>query len=220
MNKFYAIVGLIVLLSVLFLFTNIFERKAINSANVLDSISQNEIQNEQEQNFNLSKDQELSNNQNTNMKTATIKTNLGDITIEFYENDAPKTVENFIKLAESDFYDNVIFHRVIKGFMIQGGDPTGTGSGGPGYRFDDELNPETESFKNGYKRGVVAMANAGPNTNGSQFFIMHSDYPLPNLYTIFGKVISGLEVVDKIAETRTGPNDRPVEDIVILDVVI
>jgi cyclophilin family peptidyl-prolyl cis-trans isomerase len=220
MNKFYAIVGLIVLLSVLFLFTNIFERKAINSANVLDSISQNEIQNEQEQNFNLSKDQELSNNQNTNMKTATIKTNLGDITIEFYENDAPKTVENFIKLAESNFYDNVIFHRVIKGFMIQGGDPTGTGSGGPGYRFDDELNPETESFKNGYKRGVVAMANAGPNTNGSQFFIMHSDYPLPNLYTIFGKVISGLEVVDKIAETRTGPNDRPVEDIVILDVVI
>lgn len=154
------------------------------------------------------------------MTTATLKTNKGDIKIEFYENDAPNTVNNFLTLAKKDYYDGVIFHRVIKGFMIQGGDPTGTGSGGPGYKFADELNPATESYKNGYKRGTVAMANAGPNTNGSQFFIMHSDYPLPNAYTIFGKVVSGMEVVDAIAETATGPGDRPLEEIVIKDVVV
>lgn len=175
-----------------------------NEAN--DSLNQNNLENN-----NL--------NNNTNM-IATIKTNKGDIKIEFYADDAPKTVENFITLAEKNYYDGVIFHRVIKGFMIQGGDPTGTGAGGPGYKFADELNPETQSYKNGYKRGVVAMANAGPNTNGSQFFIMHQDYPLPNNYTIFGNVISGIEVVDAIAETETVPGDRPVEEIVMESVTI
>lgn len=150
----------------------------------------------------------------------TLNTNKGIIVFETYENDAPNTVKNFVKLANDNFYDGVIFHRVIKGFMIQGGDPTGTGTGGPGYRFDDELHPNTESYKNGYKRGVVAMANAGPNTNGSQFFIMHADTPLPNHYTIFGRVISGLEVVDTIANVPTNQNDKPLEDVVINDVKV
>jgi cyclophilin family peptidyl-prolyl cis-trans isomerase len=109
---------------------------------------------------------------------------------------------------------------VIKDFMIQGGDPTGTGAGGPGYKFADELNPETISYKNGYERGVVAMANAGPNTNGSQFFIMHKDTPLPNNYTIFGKVISGMDVVDAIANTATDGNDRPIEKMIMNKVTV
>ncbi len=148
----------------------------------------------------------------------TIETNHGKIVIELYTSDAPKTTENFVTLANKGFYDGVIFHRVIKGFMIQGGDPTGTGTGGPGYKFADELNPSTPSYKAGYKKGVVAMANAGPNTNGSQFFIMHEDYPLPNAYTIFGKVISGQEVVDKIANVQTGSNDKPVSPVVMTKV--
>lgn len=149
------------------------------------------------------------------MHTITLETNKGTIVFETYDADAPKTVENFITLAKKGFYDNLIFHRVIKGFMIQGGDPTGTGRGGPGYKFEDELNPETESYKGGYVRGTVAMANSGPNTNGSQFFIMHQDYPLPHNYTIFGKVVKGIEVVDAIANTQTGEADRPVSNIVI-----
>lgn len=154
------------------------------------------------------------------MHTITLETNKGTIVFETYDADAPKTVENFITLANKKFYENVIFHRVIEGFMIQGGDPTGTGMGGPGYKFADELNPATESYKKGYVRGTVAMANSGPNTNGSQFFIMHKDYPLPNLYTIFGRVVSGLEVVDAIATTQTGTNDRPTSDIVIKKVTV
>lgn len=155
-----------------------------------------------------------------NMHTITLKTTLGDIVFETYDADAPKASANFVNLAEKGFYDNVIFHRVIPGFMIQGGDPTGTGRGGPGYSFEDELNPATESYKAGYKRGVVAMANAGPNTNGSQFFVMHADYPLPNQYTIFGRVVSGIETVDKIASLPTGPNDRPVDPPKILSVSV
>jgi len=147
-------------------------------------------------------------------------TNKGNIVFQTYNNDAPKTVTNFVTLAEKGFYNGVIFHRVIRNFMIQGGDPTGTGRGGPGYTFEDELDPSTESYKNGYKRGVVAMANAGPNTNGSQFFIMHKDTPLPNSYTIFGNVISGMEVVDAIAESPTAPGDVPVEKIVINKVTV
>jgi cyclophilin family peptidyl-prolyl cis-trans isomerase len=104
--------------------------------------------------------------------------------------------------------------------MIQGGDPTGTGMGGPGYKFDDELNPNTASYKAGYKKGVVAMANAGPNTNGSQFFIMHQDYPLPNNYTIFGHVVSGQDVVDKIANVQTGANDKPTTPVVMKTVTV
>lgn len=150
----------------------------------------------------------------------TLETNYGTIVFETYNNDAPKTVENFITLANKKFYDGIIFHRVIKGFMIQGGDPTGTGTGGPGYRFEDELNPQTASYKAGYKKGVVAMANSGPNTNGSQFFIMTADYPLPNNYTIFGKVVSGQDVVDTIANVKTGANDKPVSPVTIKKVIV
>lgn len=145
----------------------------------------------------------------------TIETNYGKIVFETYNSDAPKTVENFTTLAKKGFYNGLTFHRVIMGFMIQGGDPNGNGTGGPGYQFEDELNAQTQSYKAGYKRGVVAMANAGPNTNGSQFFIMHEDYPLPNNYTIFGKVISGQDVVDKIANVKTGANDKPVSPVVM-----
>lgn len=154
------------------------------------------------------------------MHNVTIETNKGTIVIETYDADAPKTVNNFVTLAEKGFYNGTIFHRVIKGFMIQGGDPTGTGMGGPGYKFEDELNPVTDSYKTGYVRGVVAMANSGPNTNGSQFFIMHKDTPLPKNYSIFGKVISGMDVVDAIASTQTGPNDRPVQDVVMKKVMV
>ncbi|HEY4507573.1 MAG TPA: peptidylprolyl isomerase [Candidatus Paceibacterota bacterium] len=154
------------------------------------------------------------------MHTATIETNKGTIKIELFANDAPKTVENFEKLAGKGFYDGIIFHRVISGFMVQGGDPTGTGTGGPGYKFADELNPATDSYKRGYVRGTVAMANSGPNTNGSQFFIMHKDYPLPNSYTIFGRVIEGLDVVDAIAAVETGANDRPEEEVKMLKVTV
>ncbi len=130
--------------------------------------------------------------------TAVIKTNLGDMTVEFFLDDAPMTVNNFVSLAKDGYYDNVIFHRVISGFMIQGGDPSGTGHGDygkyPGYEFEDELNNQRP-----YEKGILAMANRGPNTNGSQFFIMHVEYPLPYSYTIFGSVTEGFDVIDKIA---------------------
>jgi cyclophilin family peptidyl-prolyl cis-trans isomerase len=154
------------------------------------------------------------------MHEITLTTDKGDIVFQTYDADAPKTVENFITLAQKDFYKGVIFHRVIKGFMIQGGDPTGTGTGGPGYRFDDELTPGTESAKRGYVKGTVAMANAGPNTNGSQFFIMHADYPLPHNYTIFGHVVRGQDVVDAIASTATDEADRPLTPIAITSVSV
>lgn len=161
-----------------------------------------------------------SSNQPTTMHVVTIETNKGTIQFETFDSDAPKTVENFITLANKKFYDGVVFHRVISGFMIQGGDPTGTGRGGPGYQFADELDPATESAKRGYVRGTVAMANAGPNTNGSQFFIMHQDYPLPHNYTIFGRVVSGQEVVDAIAASPTDANDRPLEAVVMNTVTV
>lgn len=151
---------------------------------------------------------------------AIIETNYGTIRFEMYEKDAPKTVENFMTLARKGFYDGLTFHRVIKGFMIQGGDPLGNGTGGPGYTFEDELNPETESYKRGYVKGTVAMANAGPNTNGSQFFIMHEDTPLPHSYTIFGHVIEGQEVVDAIARVETDANDKPIEPVIIKTVTV
>ena len=149
---------------------------------------------------------------------ASIQTNMGTIRFELLETDAPKTVENFRQLAERGYYDGVIFHRVIKGFMIQGGDPTGTGRGGEsaeGGRFADEINPSSEVYKRGYKAGTVAMANAGPNTNGSQFFIMHTDYGLPPSYTIFGRLTSGEDVLDKIAASKTGAQDRPLNPAMI-----
>jgi cyclophilin family peptidyl-prolyl cis-trans isomerase len=141
---------------------------------------------------------------------AVLHTSAGDITVEFYAADAPQTVNNFLFLAQDGFYDGVIFHRVIPGFMVQGGDPTGTGSGGPGYKFRDETHSKTS-----YNRGTLAMANSGPNTNGSQFFIMHADYGLPNQYTIFGEVIDGLDVVDAIAGDPTGAGDRPNNPVTI-----
>jgi cyclophilin family peptidyl-prolyl cis-trans isomerase len=154
------------------------------------------------------------------MHTVTIETNKGTIVLETYDTEAPKTVENFINLINKGFYNGVIFHRIINSFMIQGGDPTGTGRGGPGYTFADELNPSTESYKIGYKRGVLAMANSGSNTNGSQFFIMHKDTPLPNNYTIFGRVISGIEVVDAIASVKVDNLDRPLEKVVMNKVTV
>jgi cyclophilin family peptidyl-prolyl cis-trans isomerase len=149
-------------------------------------------------------------------RNAVIKTNKGTIRFELLEADAPKTTENFITLAERGYYDGVIFHRVIKGFMIQGGDPTGTGRGGEsawGGRFKDEINPQSAVYQRGYKAGTVAMANAGPNTNGSQFFIMHADYQLPPSYTIFGRVTEGQEVVDTIASTARDAADKPLSEV-------
>lgn len=160
----------------------------------------------------------IDNNKKSNM--ITIETNYGKIVLETYNSDAPNTVKNFTTLAQKGFYDGLTFHRVIKGFMIQGGDPNGNGTGGPGYKFADELNPNTASYKAGYRKGVVAMANAGPNTNGSQFFIMTENYPLPNAYTIFGKVVSGQEVVDKIANVETGPNDKPISPVTMKSVTV
>ena len=154
------------------------------------------------------------------MHQITLQTNLGDITFDTYDADAPKAVDNFVTLAKKGFYKNLIFHRVIKGFMIQGGDPNGNGTGGPGYSFEDELNPATESYKQGYVKGVVAMANAGPNTNGSQFFIMLQDTPLPHNYTIFGNVIAGQNVVDAIGEVKTNGSDKPLDNVTIKGVIV
>ncbi len=149
--------------------------------------------------------------------SATLKTSKGTIELELYAAEAPRTVNNFVFLARDGFFDGVIFHRVIEGFMIQGGDPTGTGRGGPGYRFEDELDL---ARRHGYPRGTVAMANAGPNTQGSQFFIVHEDAPLSPDYTVFGRVVEGMEVVDAIATSPTDRTDRPREDVRIEEVRI
>ena len=145
---------------------------------------------------------------------ATIETSAGTMNAELFADQAPTTVNNFVFLAREGFYDGVIFHRVIRGFMIQGGDPTGTGRGGPGYKFADE------AVSRPYSRGTLAMANAGPNTNGSQFFVMHADYPLPPNYTIFGRLTEGEDVLDKIATAPTGAQDRPVDPVRIERVTI
>jgi cyclophilin family peptidyl-prolyl cis-trans isomerase len=145
------------------------------------------------------------------MTTATIHTNHGAIAIELFDGDAPKTVENFLKLSREGFYNGVIFHRIIPDFMIQGGDPTGTGSGGPGYQFEDEFND------NKVVRGALAMANAGPNTNGSQFFIVTTEAAswLDGKHTVFGRVTDGMDVVNTISGVETGAGDRPLADVVI-----
>jgi len=156
-------------------------------------------------------------------RIAVIETNKGTIKFELLEQDAPKTTENFILLAEKKYYDGVIFHRVIKNFMVQGGDPLGMGYGGEsawGGKFNDEINRSSDLYAGQYAKGTVAMANAGPNTNGSQFFIMHIDYPLPPLYTKFGQVIEGQDVVDAIAEVAVGANDKPLEPVVMNKVTI
>ena len=145
------------------------------------------------------------------MSVATMSTNHGDITIELFDEDAPKTVENFKKLAGDGFYDGLIFHRIIKDFMIQGGCPQGTGTGGPGYTFEDEIN------RHKVVRGALAMANAGPNTNGSQFFIVTTEEApwLDGKHTVFGEVRGGMDVVDRIGTTKTDARDKPVDDIKI-----
>jgi cyclophilin family peptidyl-prolyl cis-trans isomerase len=154
------------------------------------------------------------------MHKITIQTNMGTIVFETYDADAPNTVNNFVTLANKGFYNGLIFHRVIEGFMIQGGDPTGTGRGGPGYAFADELNPGTPSYQAGYIPGTVAMANSGPNTNGSQFFIMQANNPLPHAYTIFGKVISGQDIVDAIAAVPVDVNDKPLTPVTMEKVTV
>jgi peptidyl-prolyl cis-trans isomerase B (cyclophilin B) len=145
------------------------------------------------------------------MSQATMHTNHGPIELELFGEDAPKTVENFTKLSKDGYYDGLIFHRVIRDFMIQGGCPQGTGTGGPGYEFEDEINDHK------IVRGALAMANAGPNTNGSQFFIVTTDAApwLDGKHTVFGQVTSGMETVDAIEGTETGAQDRPVKDAVI-----
>jgi peptidyl-prolyl cis-trans isomerase B (cyclophilin B) len=145
------------------------------------------------------------------MSAATLHTNQGPIAVELHDDDAPKTVENFRKLAGDGFYDGVIFHRVIPDFMIQGGDPTGTGMGGPGYTFEDEFNDHK------VERGALAMANAGPNTNGSQFFVVTAEATpwLDGKHTVFGRVTSGMDVVDAISQLDTDANDKPREAVVI-----
>jgi peptidyl-prolyl cis-trans isomerase B (cyclophilin B) len=142
------------------------------------------------------------------MSQATMHTNHGEIELELFDDDAPKTVGNFRKLAGDGFYDGVIFHRVITDFMIQGGDPTGTGTGGPGYTFEDEINDHK------IVRGALAMANAGPNTNGSQFFIVTTQEApwLDGKHTVFGRVVSGMETVDAIESAPTDARDKPIED--------
>jgi cyclophilin family peptidyl-prolyl cis-trans isomerase len=148
------------------------------------------------------------------MSTASMKTTEGTVVFELFDDDAPQTVANFRKLAGDGFYDGVTFHRVIKGFMIQGGDPDGTGRGGPGYQFDDEINEHK------LVRGALAMANAGPDTNGSQFFVVTADETpwLDGKHTVFGRVTSGMEVVDKIQNVPTTAGDRPAEPVVIASI--
>jgi peptidyl-prolyl cis-trans isomerase B (cyclophilin B) len=150
------------------------------------------------------------------MITATMQTNHGTIELELFDDDAPKTVENFTKLAKDGFYDGVIFHRVIPEFMIQGGDPTGTGTGGPGYTFEDEFN------QNKVVRGALAMANAGPDTNGSQFFIVVTESApwLDGKHTVFGRVTSGMEVVDTIVSLPRDARDKPHDDATIQNVAV
>ena len=145
-------------------------------------------------------------------------TSLGKFTVQLFDQEAPNTVANFIKLAEKQFYNGVIFHRVIDGFMIQGGDPTGTGRGGPGYQFADEFHPQLKHTS----EGILSMANAGPNTNGSQFFITLGPTPhLDGRHSVFGKVSEGMDVVRKIGKTKTSkPGDRPVVDVVMKNVTI
>src|SRR3954467_9869194 len=145
------------------------------------------------------------------MTKATMQTTKGTIELELFTDDAPKTVENFTKLARDGFYDGVVFHRIIPDFMIQGGDPTGTGRGGPGYTFEDEFNDHK------VERGALAMANAGPNTNGSQFFIVTTESApwLDGKHTVFGRVTSGMDVVDAISDVQTDASDKPRADVVI-----
>jgi cyclophilin family peptidyl-prolyl cis-trans isomerase len=219
------IVILIALVSGITFLANIF---MINKSTSNIDNSNSQYNNDVENKSNIKDNPTMPTSQNSNFPKEIIpadkdykvrlETSEGTIVLELTK-DTPYTTGNFVTLAKKGFYDGVIFHRVIEGFMIQGGDPTGTGSGGPGYKFNDE------KFNGEYKRGVIAMANAGPNTNGSQFFIMHKDNQLPKNYVIFGKVVEGIEVVDKIATTKTtigtdGAYSKPITPIKILKVTV
>jgi cyclophilin family peptidyl-prolyl cis-trans isomerase len=161
-------------------------------------------------------------------KHGVIETDKGAIEIEFLESDAPKAVENFRLLAEKGYYKGLTFHRIVRGFMIQGGDPAGDGTGGEsawGGVFEDEINPQSPLYRGGYVRGLIAMANRGPNTNGSQFFVMHQNYPLPPNYVIFARVTGGMDVVDALANVQTtmgmdGGMSQPVTPVKIKNVTI
>ena len=201
------VIGLILILFFVFL-------KPQTKTNLENNIEQNEKQE------NINNEKNINNQKKYMNYIITLQTNKGEIKFETYAEESPNTVQNFISLANKGFYNGVIFHRVIDEFMIQGGDPTGTGRGGPGYSFDDEINPNSEIYKNGYLKGVIAMANTGPNTQGSQFFIMVADYPLPPAYTIFGKVIAGQETADAISLVKKDTNDKPIEDVIIEKVLI
>lgn len=204
-------------------------QNSVNSYSA-DETSQNDNYSQQEEQVNNTTP-DNSTNSGSNMEapkmeidqnktyTAVLHTSEGDIEVSLNAKATPVTVNNFVTLSKKDFYDNTIFHRVIKDFMIQGGDPKGDGTGGPGYKFNDE------PFQGEYSRGTIAMANAGPNTNGSQFFIMHANVPLPKNYVIFGKVTKGMEVVDKIATAPvkmswSGEESAPVNPVKVTDVEI
>ena len=179
-------------------------------ANPTTSYSENATEKEKEKGAQMSTDQ-------AGGSVATLNTNHGSIRIQLFPNEAPKTVDNFVKLSKDGFYDGVIFHRVIPNFMIQGGDPTGTGMGGPGYQFEDEFHPSLTFDSAGY----LAMANAGPNTNGSQFFI--TTVPTPHLngaHTIFGRVLEGQDIADAISNLATGAGNKPLEDVTIESIQI
>ncbi len=220
----YFIGGLAILIIALLVYTlNTPTNNSTENTNVVQNTTENVATSTQETITNQTK------TETKNMEVAqketykvTMETNKGTVVLELNSKIAPNTVANFVKLSQAGFYDGVKFHRVIKDFMIQAGDPQSKddrlvnawGTGGPGYQFADEIT-DPATYKTGYKRGVLAMANSGPNTNGSQFFIMHKDVPLPPNYTIFGKVITGLETVDAIAAVQTGASDRPVTAVVI-----
>jgi peptidylprolyl isomerase len=200
-------------------------KEEIKTGNVLQKLDTTESSASEKENYqinptgNIQKEPPKMNLNLSKKYSAVMTTTEGVIKIDLYADKTPITVNNFVTLSRENFYNNVIFHRVMKDFMIQGGDPEGTGAGGPGYSFADE------PFDGEYTRGTIAMANAGPNTNGSQFFIMHKDYPLQKNYVIFGKVSEGLEVVDKIAEAEvmvssSGEASKPVKPVKILSVEI
>ena len=197
-----------------------------------ESVEKNNIQDEKQNNSNqgVNMSNESSNlpfemvDQNKSF-TAVLNTNKGSMTFELFASESPVTVSNFVALSNAGFYDNVIFHRIIQGFMIQSGDPTGTGRGGPDYRFGDELTNTQPPLDRKYVRGTLAMANAGPNTNGSQFFIVHADAPLPPNYTIFGILSDGSDTLDAIASTsvttgESGETSSPTEEIIIQSINI
>lgn len=212
-NLFWALGALIIVVIAVFLFTT----RTFNADDTVIPSPQNVVTpspelNNINLNQNQTKDMDLPfpvlSKEEIESKTVKLVTSKGEITIKLM-GDSPIASSNFISLINKGFYDGLTFHRVIKGFMIQGGDPKGNGTGGPGYQFPDE------QVKLPYTRGILAMANAGPNTNGSQFFIMHQNYNLPPNYTIFGRVQTGIEVVDQIASEDVGANDLPLEKVTI-----